>query len=141
MNNYRGPGIYRHYKGGIYDIFGLALWEPMASKDDNDVNLADQLVEFANDFAAIDWELVSATRIEDARTMLLNAAKLLSEDKFVIYEPMSPGSLLEGLPGVRFWARGLTDFNSDVGVPDAKGIDMTQARFIFKSGPKDPALP
>jgi hypothetical protein len=140
MNNYRGPGIYRHYKGGLYDIFGLALWEPMAGKKDGDTGLADKLVDFANDFAACDWDMVPVESIEEDRQMLLRAAKLLSEQYFVIYEPMTPGSMLEDLPGVKFWARGKQDFDSDVGVPDAKGIDMTQGRFIFKTGPKDPEL-
>ncbi len=108
---YVGPGAYKHYKGGLYDIFGLALWEPMADKEDNDVKLAENLVDFANAFDATYWDSVSLDQIERDRAMLLRAAALLSEDKFVIYEPMSPGSLLEGLPGVRFWARGLTDFN------------------------------
>ncbi len=27
--NYRGPGRYRHYKGGKYDVVGLALHESM----------------------------------------------------------------------------------------------------------------
>jgi hypothetical protein len=94
MNNYRGPGIYRHYKGGVYNVIGLAIREE--SKED--------------------W---------------------ITE---VVYEPLSPGSLLEKIDGVTYWTRMLEDFNSDVGVPDAKGIDMTMARFIFKTGPQDPEL-
>jgi hypothetical protein len=134
MNNYRGPGIYRHYKGGLYDIFGLALWEPMAGKEDSDVNLADRLVEFANEFAAVDWDHTHEETLERDRKMLLRAAELLSEQKFVIYAPMTPGSMLEDLPGVEFWARGKQDFDADVPVPDAQGIDMTMARFTFTTG-------
>ena len=135
MNNYRGPGIYRHYKGGLYDIFGLALWEPMAGKEDSDANLADRLREFAEIFPAVDWNSVSNDEhIDRDRKMLLRAAELLSEQKFVIYAPMTPGSMLEDLPDVEFWARGKQDFDADVGVPDAKGIDMTQGRFIFTTG-------
>ena len=134
MNNYRGPGIYRHYKGGLYDIFGLALWEPMAGKEDSDIGLADKLRNFAEEFAAVDWDHTHAETVEEDRAMLLRAAELLSEQKFVIYAPMTPGSILEGMDDVEFWARGKQDFDSDVGVPDAKGIDMTTARFIFTTG-------
>src|SRR3954447_19550162 len=109
--SYHGPGIYRHYKGGRYEVIGLALWEPMAGKEDSDVKLADELVEFSNDFAATDWDMVSVEEIQRMRTMLRRAATLLSEQKFVIYEPLTPGSMLEDLPGVKFWARGQQDFN------------------------------
>jgi hypothetical protein len=136
MHNYRGPGIYRHYKGGLYDIIGLALWEPMAGKDDSDVKLSDGLVNLADSFTA-DWDMVSSQEIERIRAMLLRAAELLSEPLLVIYEPMSPGSMLRDLPGVRFWARGKADFDGDVVVPDINEDDMTMGRFIFKTGTRD----
>jgi hypothetical protein len=101
MNNYRGPGIYRHYKGGIYEAAGLAIREE--SKPIGDEN----------------WEGVI---------------------KEVVYRPLSSGSVLEDMPEVTYWTRTLENFNEDVGVPDAKGIDMTMARFTFKTGPKDPEL-
>jgi hypothetical protein len=139
VHNYRGPGIYRHYKGGLYEIAGLALWEPMAGKDDSDVKLSDELVEFSNDFAATDWDMVSSQEIERIRAMLLRAAELLGEPLLVIYEPLTTGSLLEGLPGVKFWARGKADFDSDVKVPGVRDThpDTTIARFIFKTGVRD----
>lgn len=27
MSNYQGPGCYRHFKGGLYDVLGLAPYE------------------------------------------------------------------------------------------------------------------
>jgi hypothetical protein len=27
VSNYRGPGRYRHYKGGVYDVIGVGLEE------------------------------------------------------------------------------------------------------------------
>jgi hypothetical protein len=135
VNNYRGPGLYRHYKGGLYDVFGLALWEPMAGKSDNEDDLSDKLLAIAANSERGGRDLE-----DDEIVMLRQAAKLLSEDKFVIYEPMSPGSFLEDIPGVQWWARGKHDFDSDVSIPDAKGIDMTTARFTFATGHMDPTI-
>jgi hypothetical protein len=134
VHNYRGPGIYRHYKGGLYEVAGLALWEPMAGKEDSDVKLSDELVNLADSFTA-DWDMVSSQEIERIRAMLLRAAELLSEPLLVIYEPMSPGSMLRDLPGVKFWARGKADFDGDVNIPDK--ADSTMARFTFKTGVRD----
>lgn len=33
--NYSGPGIYRHYKGGLYEVLGLGLKEDTVAKPDN----------------------------------------------------------------------------------------------------------
>jgi hypothetical protein len=83
--------------------------------------------------------MVSSQEIERIRAMLLRAAELLNEPLFVIYEPMTPGSMLEDLPGVKFWARGKADFDSDVKVPGVRDThpDTTMARFIFKTGVRD----
>jgi len=34
--NYRGPGHYKHYKGGEYEVLGLALQEDSVDKLDDD---------------------------------------------------------------------------------------------------------
>ena len=136
MSSYRGPGIYHHHKGGDYEAIGLAMWEPMADKPDNEPDLAQKLREFAEDFAAVDWDHTKVEVIDEDREMLLRAAELLSEKRFVIYRPLTPGSLLEGMEGVEFWARGENDFNGDGTILDAKGMKMTTRRFIFKSGPR-----
>jgi hypothetical protein len=33
--NYSGPGIYRHYKGGLYEVLGSGLKEDTVVKEDN----------------------------------------------------------------------------------------------------------
>lgn len=73
--NYQGPGRYMHYKGGEYEVYGLALHES---------------------------ELY----------------------RLVIYEPITPGSKLEGTP-IKFWARPESDFNDKI----HKG-DSVVARFL-----------
>jgi hypothetical protein len=123
VHNYRGPGIYRHYKGGLYDIVGLALWEPMAGKKNNEPGIGDAVASIAENLPDGPSKLV-----------LMQAAELLSEPLFVIYEPMSTGSMLRDLPGVKFWARAKADFDADVNVPDK---DSTIARFTFKTGIRD----
>jgi len=66
--NYRGPGRYRHYKGGEYFVLGLALQEDTVDND---------------------------------------------EKVFVIYKPLTPGSMLENRLE-DFWARELGDFNAQI---------------------------
>ena len=102
MNNYRGPGIYRHHKGNEYEVLGLGVREETVVKPDDD-----NLYEYDDPVIV------------------------------VVYRPLSPGTMLgEGqFEGVEFWTRDLDDFNADVTVPDAKGIGMTQGRFVFISGP------
>lgn len=79
QRGYSGPGRYRHYKGGQYEVLGLAIQEDTVDKGAGD------------GFAG-------------ART-------------FVIYRPLSPGSLLE-YRAEDFWARELSDFNATVtGLP------------------------
>lgn len=78
MTNYQGPGTYRHYKGGSYEVLGLALQEDSIEK--------------------------SGGLVGDAGIT------------FVIYRPLSPGSLLETRKQ-DFWARELSDFNAGVVVP------------------------
>ena len=136
MSNYRGPGLYQHYKGGYYDVFELALWEPMAGKEDGDTDLASNL-----EAIAANSERGGRDLEDNEIAMLRRAAELLSTRTLVIYEPLTEGSLLEGMEGVRFWARGREDFDGDGTVPDAKGIAMTVPRFIFQTGPKDPEIP
>lgn len=92
--NYKGPGIYRHYKGGEYAVLGLALREDSLDKE--------------NDPCA-------------------------SGEVFVVYEPLSPGSLL-GLRAEDFWARRLDDFDAHV----QRDAGDHVRRFEFVSGPEDP---
>jgi len=83
--NYRGPGMYRHYKGGSYFVYGLALQE-----DHKD------------------------------RT-------------YVVYKPMTAGSLLEDRPE-DFWARELGDFNAvvvlDGAVPCSQAPRVPRFEFV-----------
>ena len=37
-NNYQGPGVYRHYKGGLYHVLGLAVREETVAKPGEDHN-------------------------------------------------------------------------------------------------------
>lgn len=76
--NYQGPGRYQHYKGGIYNVLGLALQEDTVAKPDQP------------DSVIVEDEIV-----------------------FVIYEPCSAGSLLDGRHE-QFWARHLGDFNAQL---------------------------
>jgi hypothetical protein len=124
VSAYKGPGVYKHYKGGYYDIFGQALWEPMAGKDDGDTDLAANL-----EAIAANSERGGRDLEDNEIAMLRRAAELLSERKFVIYAPLTPGSLLEGMDDVEFWARGRKDFDTDATIPDARGIAMTVRRF------------
>jgi hypothetical protein len=86
--SYRGKGIYRHYKGGMYEMICLGVEEATLKP-------------------------------------------------VVIYKPLDgpmPGDI-KGMPeGIECWTRPLDDFNHDVSIPDARGIDMTCARFTFVSG-------
>lgn len=132
--SYEGPGVYRHYKGGMYEVVGLALWEAMADKSDSDADLAEWLIEFANQFDATDWDRTPVETAEADRKKLLCAAALLSERTFVIYEPLT----LDDKGVVKFWARGKQDFDSDVTVLGVRDThpDMTSPRFTFISGPR-----
>lgn len=76
MTNYQGPGRYRHYKGGEYEVLGLALQE-------NTVTKPHQIGEGHEEIT------------------------------FVIYRPLTPGSMLE-IRDENFWARELDDFNETV---------------------------
>jgi hypothetical protein len=80
---YQGPGRYRHYKGGEYEVLGLALQEDTVDKT---------VVPFREGQPG---------------------AKLAPEIVFVIYHPLTPGSLLERR-AEDFWARELGDFNAMV---------------------------
>lgn len=42
--NYQGPGTYRHYKGGRYDVLGLALREETVDKSGGDQSNAVRVV-------------------------------------------------------------------------------------------------
>jgi hypothetical protein len=98
--NYRGPGMYRHYKGGTYFVYGLALQENTVTKRDKN------------------GEIEQVGEGHDEVT-------------FVVYKPMTTGSLLEGRPE-DFWARELGDFNAQV--PDvAWSGDATVPRFEWVS--------
>jgi hypothetical protein len=76
--NYRGPGRYKHYKGGEYEVIGLAVQE----------DTVDKIVDPG-----------------------------LGGIQFVIYRPLTPGSVLDVRPE-DFWARELGDFNEQVGAPE-----------------------
>lgn len=76
-SGYSGPGRYRHYKGGEYDVLGVALREDSIDKG-------------------------------GAVSPVASAG-----EQFVIYRPLTPGSLLERR-AEDFWARRLDDFNAMV---------------------------
>jgi hypothetical protein len=76
QRGYSGSGRYRHYKGGEYEVLGLALQEDSIDKN-------------------------TAPGDDDPGRV------------FVIYRPLTPGSLLERR-AEDFWARELNDFNAMV---------------------------
>lgn len=88
---YDGPGHYKHYKGGEYEVLGIALREETVYKPGDD-KLADAFIEGAGEQA-----IPVPTRV-------------------VIYRPLTPGSLLGEPPyeDVQFWERTLEDFNAMV---------------------------
>lgn len=73
--SYQGPGVYRHYKGGLYQVHGLAVSEELADGE------------------------------------RMDRGALLDDTLRVVYQPLSPGSVLEQFPQVAFWSRTLADFN------------------------------
>ena len=77
LTGYAGPGLYRHYKGGEYEVLGIALQEDSIDKD---------------------------------------ATEPGPGVRFVIYRPLTPGSLLETADygDCDFWARELGDFDAMV---------------------------
>jgi hypothetical protein len=94
--NYYGPGEYEHYKGGHYNVIGLALWEAGYDKDDP-----------------------------------------LNEDSvstYVVYKPLTPGSLLENRTE-DFWLRNFISFNEQVTLDDGTVVP----RFKFIPPPAPPA--
>lgn len=93
--NYQGPGLYRHYKGGMYDVLGLALQESTVVKPD-------------------EGPKPGHTKA-DERT-------------FVIYRPLTTGSLLETRPE-GFWARDLDDFNAWVKPTGSSEYTDSEPRF------------
>lgn len=82
MSNYQGPGRYRHYKGGLYAVLGLALQENTVTKHEPDGTLS---------------------QIGEGH----------EEMTFVIYMPLTPGSMLEDRREM-FWARELADFDAQL---------------------------
>lgn len=98
-DNYQGPGRYKHYKGGEYEVLGIALWEAMASKDDNTPDISAALIAIGSHF-----------NDGPTRAVLEKAAELLSDPQFVIYRPLTKGSMLE-VREEDFWARARSDFN------------------------------
>lgn len=43
--NYSGPGLYRHYKGGLYEVLGLGLKEDTVTKTDKETGEFTQIGE------------------------------------------------------------------------------------------------
>lgn len=114
--NYRGPGMYRHYKGGFYHVLGLALQEDTISKP--------------NEW--IGGRVVTIHYSDGESRELAPDMTPRHPVYYVIYEPLSPGSLLEEGEYViaDFWARELSNFNQMVDVSDY-GFSDTGRRFEF----------
>lgn len=104
---YEGPGQYRHYKGGVYEVLGLALQENTVLKPTEPTP-----------------QTVRPREIQ-----------------FVVYRPLSPGSLLEQREE-EFWARERSDFDDTVEPVSgtrcprflklpAKKLDIVSAPVVF----------
>jgi hypothetical protein len=63
--NYKGPGIYRHYKGGEYEVIGLAVREETVLKPGD-----------------VGYALAKMNHTPTGTTV-------------VVYKPLTPGSILE----------------------------------------------
>lgn len=97
--NYRGPGLYRHYKGDEYRVLGRGLSEETVRKPGQPEH-------------------------DDAGP----------EEVRVIYEPLSPGSLLEKRDE-DFWTREFSVFNEQVRV--RRGLDWVWVPRFEKIEPDD----
>jgi hypothetical protein len=99
--NYQGPGRYRHYKGGEYEVLGLALREELAHKEG----------PFSTALKECEHCGSRGTEVE-CRCRYRRHVNLA----VVIYRPLTPGSMLEGRDE-DFWSRPLDDFNATVNNP------------------------
>lgn len=98
--NYEGPGLYKHYKGGEYEVLGLGVREETVSKPG-----------------------------EPEVVHIDNTHKTPQGETVVIYRPLTKGSMLEGRRET-FWTRPLSDFNARIKPwPEARADDGTIARF------------
>lgn len=97
--NYQGPGKYRHYKGGEYQVLGLAIREETAHKE----GPIEHALKACSHCGSRGTERVCGC----GHNRTVNTV-------VVIYRPLTPGSMLEMFSGVEFWERTLTDFNGQV---------------------------
>lgn len=100
---YEGPGIYRHYKGGLYDVVMLIVDEETMYKPGQDP-LADAYVEG-----------IGAENVNPPTTR-------------VVYKPLTPGSLLEDREE-EGWGRKLEVFNEEVPEPGPETVGAMIPRF------------
>jgi hypothetical protein len=108
--NYEGSGIYRHYKGGEYEVLGLAVREETLSKLGEGIGGVVCDPEF-------DYRVVQKT--PEGVTV-------------VVYRPLTPGSLLEKRDET-MWTRELSDFNERVDdgtVPRFERISDRDLEFV-----------
>lgn len=107
MAGYEGPGKYRHYKGGEYEVVGLAVREETLSKPGEGVGGYVYDPEY------------------DERVLMKTPEGVI----VVVYRPLSPGSVLEDREET-MWTRALDDFNKRVKPwREARADDGTTARF------------
>lgn len=84
-SNYQGPGVYKHYKGGSYDVIGLAVKEDTVDKE----NTREDSIEIVGQVLVVYKPLTSGSLLP----------RLVSMD-----EGMSSAK-------VEYWAREINDFN------------------------------
>lgn len=109
--SYHGPGVYRHYKGGEYDVLGLAIREETIRKPDEPPYVCKACGRGYEEGEKAAKVCAEADRIVFGCRLVAN--KSTTGKTVVVYRPLTSGSMLEKREE-EFWTRPLDDFNASV---------------------------